>query len=168
MAVSYAASHPDLPGDGITPTTGPESARPAFEAAADTTTPQISPHEAREAEKIGDSRGLAPVRATFTDSELGKPRDPAPRLEPHPNVVKQVHAALFRTRQFAPRPQGGTRPSQSVTARPPASVQPLRTVTIGPKSEQERDLGAAMAAYQRMQNMTGIRQEFGRKHGRNI
>jgi hypothetical protein len=158
MAVSYSASHPDLPGDGITPASGPDSARPAFEK-AEGSAPQLSPYEASQAQRISDD---APARPQFTDRELGKPRDPAPRLEPNGNVVKAVHAGLYRTRQFAPRPA-----QQSMKAAPQPKA--TRPVTIGPKSQQERDLGEAMAAYQRMQKLgNNMRQEFGQKRGRGV
>lgn len=151
MAVSYSGSHPDLPGAGITPSPGLESAKPAFEQAA-AATPALSPYEASQAQQTDTSRSIeAPSRRqSFSERALNadKPRDPMPRLEPDGRIVRQVHAAVRNDRIKPP-------PIRKAPARAIKPSVAMQIVSPVPYSKQERDLSAAMRAFERMQGIGG-------------
>ena len=156
MAVSYAASHPDLPGEGITPTPGLESSKSAFEPAA-SPAPTLSPYEASQAQQTDTGQGVEQQgveqpsrRQSFAERarNADKPRDPMPRLEPDGRTVRQVHAAVRNGRMGPP-------PIRKAPARTVRPVPPQAIVSPVPYSKQERDLSAAMRAFDRMQGMSG-------------
>ncbi len=151
MAVSYAGSHPDLPGAGITPTPGLESAKPSFEQAA-AAAPVLSPYEAGQAQRTDTGRGVETPsrRQSFSERTLNadKPRDPMPRLEPNGRTVRHVHAAVRNGRMGPP-------PIRKVPVRQVQPMPPQAIVSPVPYSKQERDLSAAMRAFERMQGMGG-------------